>query len=101
MKKFLIMFFLFSFVSFSFSTEELTEKQKLEILKGRLIKSLKQEISIKQQLIKCLENAENKQELKKCFEQYAKKMKPIWMKKKKYWEKYQQKHNKKESTPKK
>ncbi len=94
MKKILITFLLFSFVSFSFSSEELTEKEKLQIFKSRLIKSLKQEIAIKEELIKCLEKVENKQNLKKCFEDYAKKMKPLWLKKKRYWEKYQQKKNK-------
>ncbi len=91
MKKFLILLLTLSLYCFSYSSENLTEKQKLQIFKNRLIKSLQEEIEIKKELIKCLDKVEKKEELKKCFEEYAKKMKPIWLKKKKYWEKYQKK----------
>jgi hypothetical protein len=88
MKKSWIVFLTLSFITFSLSDEGLTEKQKLQIFKKRLINSLKKEIKIKEELIICLEKAEDKQDLKVCFKNYAEKMKPIWERKKKYWEKY-------------
>ncbi len=95
MRRVLILFFIFYLWSSSYSYEKLTEEEKIEIFKKMVIKSLKKEIRIKENLIKCLQSSKDEKDLKTCFKNYAKEMKPIWENKKRYWEKYKQKTNKK------